>query len=229
MGHGRRRAPYRRSWPWGGVRASMNCCGGQDACKLDRSGIPRYFGGQTNNCPNGFTGEAGCCIASGDVCQFRDQYCNNQMCLPGDGGLNRCQTISCTPLGGACTTDAGCCAGSSCIENVCRPPAVDAGTPVVDAGVRCLTNGGSCMFSVQCCSQICRVGSCATNSDCCAGTSCTVAAGQLTGTCQSSSCIQQGQTCTAGGNSCCAGLGCFDSNFFPCSGTGACSCRLGIQ
>lgn len=48
----------------------MNCCGGQDACKLDRSGIPRCFGVQTNNCPNGFTGEAGCCIASGDVCQL---------------------------------------------------------------------------------------------------------------------------------------------------------------
>lgn len=244
----------RANLPDGGsvmINASMNCCGGDDACKLDRSGIPRCFGGPPGNtCPSGYTGQAPCCIGTGDVCQFRDQCCNGQLCLPGDGGVLRCQGLSCTQAGGACATDANCCAGNSCLLNVCRPPVtmMDAGVPAdggmggLDAGSLCRANGATCQFSIDCCSQVCTNatcgpalicqpvgGACRASADCCSGTTCAIPAGQQTGTCSASTCVAQGQTCTAGGQSCCAGLGCYDSNFFPCSGSGSCSCRFGIQ
>ena len=50
----------------GSIHASQNCCNGmKEVCKLDSSGIPRCFGGQSGNCPTGYTGQAGCCIATG--------------------------------------------------------------------------------------------------------------------------------------------------------------------
>jgi hypothetical protein len=260
----------RANLPDGGsimINASMNCCGGDDACKLDRSGIPRCFGGPAADagaCPSGYTGQAPCCISTGNVCQFRDQCCNGQLCLPGDGGVLRCQGLSCLGAGAACATDGGtaaCCAGTQCIQGACRPPppppvdagVVDAGVlpdggvvtvdaGVVDAGVLCTANGGTCQFSVQCCSMTCTNGTCGpaivcqplggacrAAADCCAGTTCQIPAGQQTGTCSASTCVQQGQTCTAGGLSCCTNLACVDQNFLPCSGTGSCSCRFGIQ
>ena len=242
------------------INASMNCCGGDDACKLDRSGIPRCFGGPPGGaCPSGYTGQAPCCIATGDVCQFRDQCCNGQLCLPGaDGGVLRCQGVSCASSGATCQSDANCCAGTSCILNVCRPPlpmvdggtATDAGSSggtdggmmAIDAGSLCRANGAGCQFSVQCCSQQCNGGvcgpavtcsplggTCGANADCCSGSTCSIPAGQQTGTCSASTCVSQGQTCTAGGQSCCSGLGCLDPNFLPCSGMGSCTCRFGIQ
>lgn len=246
--------------PDGGIKminASMNCCGGDEACKLDLSGIPRCFGGPTVDagaCPGGFTGQAPCCIAPQDVCQFRDQCCNGNLCLPGDGGVLRCQGLTCTQAGGSCTGAADCCSGLSCILNTCRPPPPDAGSPTddggsndggtgpVDAGTLCTANGTTCQSSAECCSMNCNQGTCGkamvcqglggvcgSNVDCCAGTVCNIPAGQLTGTCGASTCVAQGQSCTAGGQACCAGLGCYDQTFSPCSGMGSCTCRFGIQ
>ena len=78
----------------GSVNASQNCCDGmKDVCKLDSSGIPRCFGGQSGNCPTGYTGQAPCCIAENQLCQFRDQCCSGSLCLPADGGVLRCRMI----------------------------------------------------------------------------------------------------------------------------------------
>jgi len=174
--------------PDGGVlsiNASTNCCNGGTGsglavCKLDMSGIPRCFGGYSGSCPNGYTGEAGCCIAEGDVCQFREQCCNGLPCLPAtDGGL-RCTAPTCLGLGSSCGDGGACCTGTECIAGACRTPAPDAGTPpdagavdagtlpdggavdagTPDAGVLCTANGGMCSFSAECCSLICTGGVC---------------------------------------------------------------------
>jgi hypothetical protein len=238
----------------GSINASQNCCDGmKDVCKLDSSGIPRCFGGSSGQCPTGYTGEAGCCIAAGDVCQFRDQCCNGALCLPGDGGVLRCQTPSCVPLGATCTTDANCC-GALCLEGVCRPfeegggggdgGVVDGGsTTLPDGGsTLCHPNGQACAFSADCCSQICTNGTCGTpvvcqglgalctsSSDCCSGATCAIPAGAEFGVCQASMCVNSGQTCAAGGTPCCAGLACLDVNYGTCGATGACTCTVQIN
>ena len=163
------------------INASQNCCNGmKEVCKLDSSGIPRCFGGSSGSCPTGYTGQAGCCIASGDVCQFKDQCCNDALCLPRPTAGPRCaaRRPTCTPLGGACATDANCCGGTLCLSGACRPLVettdagtlpdggtnpVDAGTTLPDGGsTLCRANGLSCAFSANCCSQICTNGTCGT-------------------------------------------------------------------
>lgn len=239
----------------GSINASQNCCDGmKDVCKVDSSGIPRCYGGFSGNCPTGYTGQAGCCIATGDVCQFRDQCCNGALCLPSDGGGLRCQTQTCTPLGGACTTDETCCTGNSCVVGVCRPPnqgRIDAGVgpdggeliEFSDGGLpRCAANGGACSFSAQCCSQICtsgrceapqvcqsQGGTCTSSADCCSGTTCAINAGSAFGTCQAATCVGPGQTCSAGGGSCCNGLSCLNVDFAACGSMGSCTCTVIIN
>ncbi|MDP1825537.1 MAG: hypothetical protein Q8L48_19920 [Archangium sp.] len=237
------------------INASQNCCNGmKEVCKLDSSGIPRCYGGSSGSCPTGYTGDPGCCIAMGDVCQFRDQCCSDALCLPGDGGVLRCQTPSCTPLGGTCAMDANCCGGALCLGGVCRPfeegpgdagtlpdgGAVDAG--VSDGGGLCRANGLGCAFSADCCSQICTAGVCGTpvvcqgigaictaSSDCCSGSTCVIAAGAEFGTCQGAQCVGSGQTCSMGGTSCCSGLSCLNASLQTCGATGACTCTVQIN
>jgi hypothetical protein len=240
------------------INASQNCCDGmKQVCKIDMSGIPRCFGGGSGTCPTGYTGQAGCCIASGDVCQFRDQCCNGALCLPGDGGVLRCQTPTCNPLGATCTTDANCCGGAFCIGGVCRPfeeGGGDAGTNpdggnvlpdggmTPDAGPLCSANGATCQFSADCCSQICTNGTCGTpvvcqgtgavctaTADCCSGNTCVIPAGAEFGTCQMAACVGAGQTCSAGGTSCCSGLSCLTGQLQPCGAAGACTCTVPIN
>ena len=174
----------------GKINASQDCCDGKKAvCKPDLSGIPRCFGGGSGSCPTGYTGAPGCCIAEGDVCQFRDQCCSGLPCLPADGGLLRCTKPACNPLGGTCTTSANCCVGD-CVNGVCRGlvegggPGGDGGFTVGDGGVLygpdgglvrgpdggvivvgdggtlCVANNGSCSSSSQCCSMVCTGGAC---------------------------------------------------------------------
>ncbi|HEY1089219.1 MAG TPA: hypothetical protein VGE37_16050, partial [Archangium sp.] len=240
------------------INASQNCCNGmKDVCKLDMSGIPRCFGGIGQNCPTGYTGDAPCCIAEGNVCQFRDQCCNDALCLPGDGGVLRCQGNTCTPLGGTCANDAACCGGSFCIAGVCRPftEVSDAGTPTdggmttpdggmtpVDAGMLCRANGMGCQFSADCCSQICTNGVCSppvacqgigqictATGDCCSGSTCVISAGAEFGTCQAAQCVGSGQSCSLGGTSCCSGLSCLNSQLQTCGASGACTCTVPIN
>jgi hypothetical protein len=235
------------------INASTNCCNGGPGnglavCKLDSSGIPRCYGGYSNQCPSGYTGQAGCCIASGEICQFSNQCCTGALCLPGDAGVLRCQTPSCTGLGGTCTTDGNCC-GGLCLSGVCRPleETSDAGANPGDAGVTdggglCRANGAGCAFSADCCSQICTAGVCGTpvvcqglgnictaSSDCCSGATCVIAAGAEFGTCQAASCVGSGQTCSMGGTSCCAGLSCLNAALQLCGATGACTCTVQIN
>ncbi len=241
------------------INASQNCCNGMKAvCKLDSSGVPRCFGGQSGNCPNGYTGEADCCIAIGDVCQFRDQCCNDALCLPGNDGLLRCQGSSCVPTGGTCTTDANCC-NALCLGGVCRPFSEnpgdggtttdggvvilpDGGEALPDGGTLCAPNGSGCTFSNDCCSQICTNGvcgtptmcqgtgaSCTATGDCCSGLSCSIPAGSNVGTCQAASCVGAGQTCSAGGTSCCSGLSCLTATYATCGAAGQCTCTVAIN
>jgi hypothetical protein len=193
------------------VNAREACCDGQKAvCKVDSSGVPRCFGGCPNgqcpaNCPSGYTGEAGCCIAAGNTCQFSDQCCNGNRCLPGpDGGAFTCQQApTCAPVGTSCDpASSNCCSGTSCVavgelSYACRPPpnpgggtdggtsGTDAGTGGTDAGQVCAPNGRSCTTGASCCSGIC------TNN-----------------TCQApQACQPQGSACTSAAD-CCSGLGC---------------------
>ena len=215
----------------GSINASQNCCNGmKDVCKLDTGGIPRCFGGFSSSCPTGYTGTAPCCIDQGDICQFRDQCCNDRLCLPADGGVLRCTTGSCVPQGGSCANGGTCCAGTSCLAGTCRPP--------IDAGVSCVGVEAACTFSAECCSNICVNGACApptvcqgqgascTNSaDCCSGTACTIPPGATFGTCEPSMCAGLGQTCALGSTSCCGGVSCIDTTTFAlCGTTGSCNC-----
>lgn len=253
-------------YPDGGavpIPAENNCCmlgGGQSSklCKLDSAGLPRCWGGTvTTQCPSGFTGQAGCCIDSGQQCQFSDQCCNGGLCLPGADGISRCSAGAvCLGQGAVCTpgADAGasaCCAGTVCrlageFGYACQLPltggGTDGGTP--DAGPTCKPNDQACTGAGDCCSGVCTSGKCAAaatcspesaactaGSDCCTGLGCVITGGQTTGTCQKATCSSSGQTCTAGSNSCCSGLSCIDpKSGGACStSSGSCACQVVFQ
>jgi hypothetical protein len=218
-----------RVLPDGGAsNASQNCCNGRkDVCQVDSSGIPRCFGGCPNNvcpsnCPNGFDGTAGCCIAGGDVCQFKDQCCSGAPCLPGpDGGVARCTISSCIPVGDTCNPSASnCCNGTVCLQSteltwVCQSPirgdggtepepgpdggTSDGGVLLPDGGMdgACRANGSSCDVAVQCCSSQCISGTC-----------------KAPGACQ-----PQDGACSASAD-CCSGLACV---FLASGTTGLCA------
>ncbi|MFP2932589.1 hypothetical protein ACLESO_47070 [Pyxidicoccus sp. 3LG] len=191
------------------VNAREACCDGQKTvCKVDSSGVPRCFGGCPGGrcpatCPSGYTGEEGCCIAQGSTCQFSDQCCNGNRCLPGDGGFTCQPAPTCAPVGTACNPDSStCCAGTSCkavgeLTWACRPDSTpgggadggtsgpDGGTGSVDGGPLCAPNGQACASGAACCSGICNGGVC-----------------QAPQACQ-----PQGSICTSAAD-CCSGLGC---------------------
>ncbi|WXH33212.1 hypothetical protein WA016_07213 [Myxococcus stipitatus] len=192
------------------VNARQACCDGQKAvCKVDSSGVPRCFGGCPGGicpaqCPTGYTGQAGCCIAEGSTCQFSDQCCGGNLCLPGDGGFTCQRPTSCDPVGTQCDpSQSKCCAGTACLSVgelsfACivaqgapdggvggSDAGADAGSGGADAGPVCVPNGRACSSGTSCCSGICTGGSCQAPQ----------------------SCQPQGSVCTTAAD-CCAGLGC---------------------
>jgi hypothetical protein len=130
-----------------------------DCCKPDSSGVPRCYGTPSmGNCPNGYTGATGCCIATGDICAFDNECCNGAPCLPDGTGVLRCGT-TCVMLNGTCTATADCCTGLICNvppgspSGTCEnPPTPDAG-PGSDAGT-CAEVGQTCgdaVGGITCC------------------------------------------------------------------------------
>ncbi len=241
--------------PDGGVtdiNASQNCCDGKkEVCKVDSSGVPRCFGGGSNQCPTGYTGEAPCCINDGATCQFSDQCCGGALCLPAGNGTLTCQRPTCAPVGAPCEPGAGstCCAGTECLATgeigfACqtRPPptSTDGGTGTPDAGPVCRANEASCTSPSQCCSGICtggvckapalcqpQGGACTSGTDCCQGLLCDVPSGSTTGTCQpGATCSASGQACSTT-TPCCSGLACEGSvSGNACNGTEPCLCTI---
>jgi len=250
---------------FGSINANQDCCNGKisnggvitsgkDVCKIDGSGIPRCFGGISQSCPTGYTGEPGCCVAQGAECNFKDECCGGAPCLPGSDGKLRCTVSSCKSLGTTCNPQASeCCSGTDCRPSdngyVCQtsiPDVGDAGTPdagTPDAGA-CNANGSFCAVNADCCSDRC-IGDgtrtcqapltcqpqgsvCTSTADCCSGYSCSIPNGSTTGTCQTSSCTGAGQACTVN-DECCTGLSCLDSTNYYCSGTGDCACRATLN
>ncbi|HEY1904717.1 MAG TPA: hypothetical protein VGG91_01675 [Myxococcaceae bacterium] len=212
---------------FGSINANQDCCNGKisnggvitpgkDVCKIDGSGIPRCFGGISQSCPTGYTGEAGCCVAAGGECNLKDECCGGAPCLPGQDGKLRCSSApSCKPVGDTCQSTNDCCSGSDCRPTdtgvyACQPkppPGTDAGTPdagsgdagTPDAGV-CSGNGGTCSTNTDCCSDRC-IGDPGNR------------------TCQAPlACEPQGSACTSTAD-CCTGYAC---SIPPGSTTGTC-------
>lgn len=226
------------------VNHETNCCDGyritgvEQTCRLDRTNVPRCFGGGSAQCPGGYTGEAGCCIADGEYCEFRDQCCNGALCLAGEDGTRRCTLSSCLQVGAECDpTSSGCCNGTQCLATseityACQAPS-DGGS--------CLANGASCSSGGSCCSGICdgtcqaptvcqpEGSSCSVSGDCCSGLSCQTPTGGGAGTCVSgSTCSSAGQSCSPTSLCCNEGteLACLSTSGTACDGTTACACEF---
>lgn len=216
------------------VNASQNCCDGRkEVCKLDSAGIPRCFGGGSEECPTGYTGEEPCCIEEGEVCQFKDQCCDGNPCVSDDQGVLRCTRSECVPSGSTCTPGGDPCCTGECealgeLQHVCDPP----DQPM------CKPNGDPCGAASECCSGICLDGKCAaetpcqgdgetctSNGDCCGGLSCVIPAGSASGTCQEGeACGSTGQSCSSA-SPCCAGLECVQTQASAyCDDTTPCEC-----
>lgn len=214
------------------INASQNCCDGKkEVCQVDSSGVPRCFGGGTGPsgpCPSGYTGEAPCCIAQTNTCQFSEQCCDGALCLPANDGTGRlsCQKPTCAPVGTPCGNDGGetCCAGTQCLptseltkacqEPYTPPPPTDGGTSTdggttPDAGGFCQANGTTCTSASQCCSEICSAGKCEAPAACQpTGGVCTSGSDCCSGlSCQiplgsTSGTCQEGATCSSSGQAC---------------------------
>jgi hypothetical protein len=236
------------------VNAETNCCSGvkvngvEQTCRLDEVGVPRCFGGGSAQCPRGYTGEAGCCIPAGNVCDFADQCCDGSACVPGADGVRRCAAAqTCKELGTTCDPNAGsasgCCAGTACLPASELTHACQVSQS--DGGATCRPNGtgstSACIQNSECCSNVCTNGHCAepaacqpanatctASGDCCTGLRCNIPSGSASGTCKvGATCSQAGQTCTPDGAQCCTGQGlrCVDGSGQACTGTnGECSC-----
>ena len=232
--------------------SETNCCNGrkvngmETTCRVDQGGIPRCFGGVGGSCPNGYTGQAPCCIDQGNYCDFRDQCCNGAICALGADGGRQCQTGTCKTSGTSCATSGECCFGLQCLPGseigmFCQVP------QTTDGGCG-LGNGSACTTPSQCCSGICDAtghcgtqstcsnngGACAGSGDCCQGLVCNLPAGSTNGTCAppapdsgTGTCLNTGQGCTVGGTTCCAGLTCVNpATYLTCDGTTSCACEV---
>ncbi|MGQ0505807.1 MAG: hypothetical protein ACT4TC_10865 [Myxococcaceae bacterium] len=232
------------------VNNETNCCDGykvmgdEQTCRLDTSGVPRCFGGGSASCPFGYTGEAGCCIALANPCDFKDACCDGALCLAGTDGGRVCTKPTCGGIGTTCTDSSTCCAGTQCLSTgelspkACQIPPV---ASMPDAGV-CKANGGACTGGAQCCSGICSSGTCqpaavcqgsggacSGSADCCVGLSCQIPSGATIGTCATgATCSGYGQTCSPN-TPCCSGGVCRNTVGQVCDGTTACTCQVVIN
>ena len=201
------------------VNASQNCCmpsswngSGKPACKPDSNGISRCYGAppgsDSTTCPTGYDStNPNCCIAQGNVCQFRDQCCGGTPCVPDATGVLRCGG-TCVPQGSACTGNADCCSGT-CTGGTCAAPAC------ANPGQTCAADGdccsGACDPDSRTCVRYCQQQNqtCTVSADCCFGLSCNVPPGATAGTCQAApaACADLNQSC-GGAVTCCEGLTC---------------------
>jgi hypothetical protein len=236
----------------GAINASQNCCDGREiVCKADSSGIPRCFGGCPGghcpaNCPTGYDPtDPNCCLHSGEACQFTDQCCNREPCIPGPNGRLVCaQPAACLVLGQSCMPGAppgpmACCAGTQCIAALptgyaCQvPPTMDAGSSGGPDGGATGSDGGptgsdggvgtDASATNPDATPTCKANgqSCTSGTACCSG----VCTGGMCGV--PNACQPQGAACTANGD-CCATLSCVipvGSTSGTCEPGGACSAQ----
>jgi hypothetical protein len=144
-----------------GSSARANCCGGLGAksgeCQLDGLGVPRCNGLGTE------------CRAAGATCASADDCCNDVPCTPDAQGVLRCfdppdGEPACVPSAGACTVNADCCVGGTCVRPVgstagtcgvtTPPPLPDGGTPDSGSGPACAEYGQTCETGADCCNSV---------------------------------------------------------------------------
>ncbi len=139
------------------TNAREDCCDclppKAQCCKPDSIGVPRCYGGSTQDCPTGYTGKEPCCIHGGERCTFSAECCGGVPCVPGSDGILRCMFAPdgggpiCVPSGGACTTTGDCCAGMTCNiapgspSGICGAP--PKAPPPPDSGVKPLPDSGT--------------------------------------------------------------------------------------
>lgn len=151
--------------------ARANCCAGLGAkggvCQLDPLGVPRCNG----------LGDS--CREQGETCASADDCCDDRPCVPDQAGVLRCAATpegqGCLASDSACTVNADCCAGETCIRPIgstqgsCRQNSVpDAGTRdagASDAGsppsTSCAQYGQNCASGADCCNGVpCNEGIC---------------------------------------------------------------------
>jgi hypothetical protein len=149
--------------------ARNNCCeapGNSGVCQVDNLGVPRCNGLGTT------------CRTAGQTCASSNDCCNQAPCVPDAAGLLHCYAVpggsdggvpACVPKSGACSINADCCPGSTCVQKVgstqgvcgdATPPpgtipSKDAGTPGSDAPAPiCAEYGQICTGSADCCNAI---------------------------------------------------------------------------
>jgi len=199
--------------PWIGSPCSTNTCAGDPDCECCP---PLVCDAATGTCQEAEGERPNGCLTDADC---PDGVCVNGLCdNSGDG-------IACVPDGNPCDDFTICCSGSNCPSSgICggadEPPAecfTDADCPsgsVCNAGfceltMMCLPIGSSCTTEFDCCTGICRQGTC---SDKCAPglTPCTSHSECCTffcrddGLCQPDGCLLDGELCFTD-NDCCDG------------------------
>jgi hypothetical protein len=143
----------------------------------------------------------GNCLAAGVACTSADQCCS----LDCTGGT--CGASLCVPDGEACTTGGTACCSGGCAAGKClslHPPPGGGGDGGVtgdggDAGggVTCKTLGNHCATNGDCCSTLCKGGTCVNSSFCAqANDVCTVGTDCCSGVCNGASATIHG-TCGA--------------------------------
>jgi hypothetical protein len=160
----------------GGASAREDCAGCMSppwqCCRDDSNGVPRCYGGSSDQCKTGYTGMEPCCIEAGKPCTFSSECCGGNPCIPNPAGGTGliCSTTMCVARGGVCTGTGDCCVGLECIVPIGQPsgtcnvlvaPLPDAGPPVTsgpdakpgpDAGpIMCGIAGQRCSSSAACC------------------------------------------------------------------------------
>jgi hypothetical protein len=194
--------------PDGGFQDVWFCCDRSTAvCQMDLGGLRRCMGGVSQQCPSGFTGDAGCCLAEDQLCQLRDQCCDRRFCLPDEAGTLRCAQPACVGLGGACapTGDASCCLGE------CASADGTTGICALPAPPGCGAAASPCSVAADCCDGACEGGSCApcraTGEPCEANASCCTRLCEAGACAAPNACQPAGGICTGTGD-CCPGTRC---------------------
>ncbi len=170
--------------------ASCDCCAGNcetmDTCRQDNVGVPRCA-------PGTCVAPGGACASSASCCsQFDGGGGANCVPNPADGGTPAyvCSGTACQPACSACTNNADCCPGTSCIvapgsaHGICGPCGGSSSSSgggsssgsgssssggssssssggTTDSGTTCALYGQICTTAADCCDNIpCSGGHC---------------------------------------------------------------------